>query len=504
MNTLTSNSDVESLANKCFWLIVSLHVVLWTVLPILLRPTLPIDALEGVVWGQHLILGYDRNPWLNAWLTRLAVEIGGYSGWLTYLFSQFFVGLCFWSVWRLGKKMLTPLHALAAVLILEGIQYYSIASLDFNDNVIELGLWALLVLLFYRAVTLEKLVDWIGVGIVAGLALMTKYYSAFLLTGMLLFLLTEPQARQTFSKKGIYVAAVIFLIIIAPHFIWLFQHDFVTLHYAQGRVEKGRMLTWWGYIRPTLRFAGNQLLDFVGALVLFSFLLWDKTTTTNLAPAVKISSFDKRFLWIVAATPFVLTLLLALVLGWQLYSLWGTPLLSLWGILLLIYIQPVITKARFYRFITAALVVIAGIAAGYTTSLTSPGGKATVNYPSREVAHAIEDIWHERYHQPLQYIAGDRYTTFYVTVYSHDKPSAYIDWDPYKSPWINEKALRKAGAIFVQPVTHGKQFPAEILQRFPNLQMLPIMYFQRQHVTANTPSVALLVAILPPDLTNDP
>jgi 4-amino-4-deoxy-L-arabinose transferase-like glycosyltransferase len=498
MNQIAIDSNATQLANKWFWFIVSLHVILWTVLPILLRPTLPIDALEGVVWGQHLILGYDRNPWLNAWLTRLAVEIGGYSGWLTYLFSQLFVGLCFWSVWRLGRKILTPLHALAAVLILEGIQYYTIASLDFNDNVIELGLWALLVLLFYRAVTLEKLIDWIGVGIVAGLALMTKYYSAFLLIGMFLFLLIEPQARQVFSKKGIYIAAFIFLIIIAPHFIWLFQHDFVTLHYAQNRVDKGRMFTWWGYIRPTLRFAGNQLLDFAGALVLFSFLLWGKTTAANLAPAVTVKQFDKRFLWMIAATPFVLTLLLALLLGWQLYSLWGTPLLSLWGIILLIYTQPVITQARFNRFIAAVLIVIASIAVGYTISLLSPGSKATVNYPSRTVAHTVENIWHQKYHEPLKYIAGDRYTTFYVAVYSHDKPAAYIDWDPYKSPWINENAMRKAGAIFVQPIINGKQFPAEILKRFPNLKVETVLHFQRINVTADTPPVSLLIGILPP------
>jgi len=370
-----------------------------------------------------------------------------------------------------------------------------------------------------------------------------------------LFLLIEPQARQIFKKKGLYIAGIIFLIIIAPHFIWLYQHDFVTLHYAQNRVDKGRLFTLWGYIKPTLRFAGNQLLDFVGAVVIFSFLLWGKVNNKNnlaavpaetlrdggyqgenrdsspdckqkplvfaphlkqeaipavsagmadnLAPKVTVSQFDQRFLWSIAATPFVLTLLLALILGWQLYALWGTPLLSLWGILLLIYTQPAITKARFYRFLMAVIVVIAGIAAGYTISLKSPGQKATVNYPSREVAHAMANIWHQRYHEPLKYIAGDRYTTFYVAVYSKDKPSAYIDWDPIKSPWIDEQALRKTGAIFVQPVIDGKQFPAAILQRFPTLKILPVMYFKRQNVTADTPPVALLVAILPPDLTND-
>lgn len=500
LKTSWTAQDCAQLADKWFWLIVSLHVVMWTALPLTLRPTLPIDALEGVVWGQHLSLGYDRNPWLNAWLTRLAVEIGGQSAWLTYFFSQLFVVLCLWSVWRLAQKILAPLHALVAVLMLEGIQYYTIASLDFNDNVIELGLWALLILVFYRAVTLEKLGDWLGVGIVAGLALMTKYYSAFLLLAMLLFLVVEPRARKVFQQKGIYLSAVLFLLLIAPHFIWLVQHDFVTLHYAQDRIAKGRLFTLWGYIQPAFSFAGNQLLEFGGAVLLFLFLLGKKTAANNLAPARVISKFDWRFFWIVALTPLLLTLVLALLLGWRLYALWGTPLVSLWGIIFLMYIQPTITRARFYRFIVAVLVVMASIAAAYTYSSTRLGGEATLNYPGYAVAQNIEQFWHMRYHQPLRYVAGDRYTTFYVAAYSHDKPAAYVNWNPDESAWIDEAELQKAGAIFVQPLKRGEQFPAEILQRFPRLQGATVLYFARQRAKPGTPPVSLLIGVLPPAL----
>ncbi len=58
-----------------FWLIAGLHLFIWTLIPSLTRFCLPMDANEGYGWGQHLQLGYDRNPWMNAWLTHLATWV---------------------------------------------------------------------------------------------------------------------------------------------------------------------------------------------------------------------------------------------------------------------------------------------------------------------------------------------------------------------------------------------------------------------------------------------
>jgi 4-amino-4-deoxy-L-arabinose transferase-like glycosyltransferase len=499
ITSLPNQLVVNRLANRLFCLLTTLHVFAWTIIPACLRYNLPMDSLEGSVWGQQLQLGYDKNPWLNAWLTRLALSISDGSSWPVYLFSQLCVALAFWSVWRLGRKFLSPLHALLAVGMLEAIQYYTFASIDFNDNVLELGLWALLILLFYRAVTLKKLADWLGVGIVAGLAMMAKYYTAILLLTLFLFLIIDKDARQAFKEKGLYIALVSFLIIILPHVIWLFTHDFVPIRYAAERVGDNTPLTTWQYIKPTLLFASAQLSAFVGAVVLLSFSMLGRVKTTVLTTKHTLSSFDRRFLWLTGTGVFFITLALAFTTGWQLHTLWGVPLLSFWGLLLVSYLQPRLTKRRLIYFSTAVMVVFMSCLTVYSVAMLKPGNTSSGNFPGKAVSTYVTKLWQARYHTPLHYVAGDRYIAGYISFNAKPKPSVYLDYNPEKSPWINEIRLRKEGAVFVQPITTGREFSKAILQRFPHLQILPIQYFA-YHRSENAKQVKMagvLIGILP-------
>src|SRR6187402_3532768 len=99
------------------------HLILWTVVPSLVRYNLPLDSIEGIMWGHQLEWGYDKNPFLNGWLSALSIQLGGPSGWMMYFFSQASVVVCFWAIWQLATRMLPSVYALLAVLLLEGIQY---------------------------------------------------------------------------------------------------------------------------------------------------------------------------------------------------------------------------------------------------------------------------------------------------------------------------------------------------------------------------------------------
>ena len=104
----TGDSLIRTSLNPsyCFAIFLVLHLLSWTLVPFCIRTNLPLDAIEGTLWGHQLEWGYDKNPYLNAWLTALAVYLGGASGWMIYFFSQVSVVLCFWSIWRLGNQFL--------------------------------------------------------------------------------------------------------------------------------------------------------------------------------------------------------------------------------------------------------------------------------------------------------------------------------------------------------------------------------------------------------------
>lgn len=481
--------------NRWLYLFIFIHVIAWTAIPYFTRYTLPMDAMEGTIWGQQFELGYDKNPFLNGWLTALAVNLGGQNGWGVYLFSQLSVATCFWAIWELGKKMLPPIYALLAVLLLEGVQYYNVHAIDFNDNTLELGLWALTSLYFYEAIQTQSWRNWILTGVFAGLGMMTKYYTAMLLLPMALFLIANPKGRKSFKKPQTYAGLLVFLTIIIPHVVWLFFHDFVTINYALDRVSSEP--TWFNHFNYSALFAWQQFEAFIPPILLALLLVIGKRPFLS-NPRVQISSFNQQFLLYVGLGPFLLTVLLSAITGIRLRAGWGEPLLSLWGIILIAWVQPRITPRRFYRFAGFFFSLLVVTLVSYATALIRADEPSSANFPGKIIAKTITNEWHNTYHSPLPFVAGSRWIAGNIAFYSSDKPAVYINWDKKLSPWIDEEKLKIAGAIFVWDASEDNEpTVAEIKARFKNLGTPQIKHFSWLRNPSSKP-VEISVAFLPP------
>jgi len=475
-----------------FWGFVIIHLLAWTLVPFFIRHTLPMDSMEGYVWGQQLEWGYDKNPFLNGWLTALAIYWGGYSGWMIYLFSQLSVILCFWAVWQLGKQFLPPVYALIGVLLLEGIQYYNFHAIDFNDNTLELSLWALLILYFYKALRSNSKLAWINCGLFAGLSVMAKYYAIVLLAPMTLFFLLFKENYKSFKSAGLYLGLTVFLLIITPHFIWLVKHDFVTLGYAVDRVSSPP--TFWNHLSYPWQFFYEQLEAFCPAIFLALALLIGKKPL-SLPQRLSFTTFDKYFLMIVGLGPFICTILLSLVTGFKLRAGWGQPLFSLAGILLLAYLQPRITRQRLAVFVSLLGILLSLALVGYSLAFIRGKATSSANFPGKTLAATLTQAWHQQYHQPLAYVAGSRWLSGNLAFYSKDHPHVYINWSQRLSPWINEAELEQKGGIFIWEI--DKPIPEVVLKRFPRLskvQMMQLKWLRNK----NLPPIQIMVAYLPP------
>ena len=481
---------------RWFYTFILIHIIVWTLAPALIRFTLPMDANEGALWGHQLQWGYDKNPFMNGWLTELAINISSHADWSIYFFSQLSVVICFWAVWQLAKKMLPPLYALLAVFLLEGVQYYNLHAIDFNDNTLELSLWALTTLFFYQALVEKKLKDWLLTGLFAGLGMMTKYYTAILLVPMAILFFTDRSAREQLKRSSFYLGLFVFLLVITPHTIWLFSHDFVTLNYAINRVSNAP--TWLNHFFYPLQFAWQQIETFLPVLFLLLFLFIGKKSTL-IQPHIKISAFDKRFLFYIGLGPFLLTIFLSALTGITLRAGWGQPLLNLWGIILLVLLQPNISPIKFYRFVIVLLSLLAILVTVYCITLIRAKSPSSANYPGKNIATTLTKTWHEKYHTPLKYVAGSRWIIGNITFYSNDHPASYIDWNQKISPWIDEVKLKHDGAIFVWDPTEDREVPmSEIQTRFPRLEKPKTLHFSWLR-NENMPPVDVIVAFLPPE-----
>jgi len=483
--------------NRLFYLFLWIHISVWTLVPLCIRYTLPMDSVEAAIWGHQFQWGYDKNPFLNGWLTALAIRISGRSGWGFYLFSQLSVGVCFWSVWRLAKKILPDAYALLAVVLLEGVQYYNFHAIDFNDNTLELSLWGLTALYFYQALKGQSRRDWMLTGLFAGLGMMAKYYTVMLLFPMALFLIANRDNRASFKIPAFYWGAGTFLMVLTPHTIWLFFHDFITVNYALERVHT-HTNSWVNHVKYSSQFVLDQFAAFAPCLLLALLLLiGQKNPNPQFTFALK--PFDKSFLLYVGTGPFLATIVLSMVTGIALRGGWGEPLLSLWGIILIASLRPHLNWLGLKCFSSVYGILFCTIIISYSVALTRAAEPSSANFPGKIIAKTLTHEWHAAYHAPLRYVAGSRWIAGNVALYSKDKPAVYIEWDPKHSPWIDEAKLRKQGAIFAwENAEEDNNKLAEIFSHYSHLSPTRVLHFSWLRNKKMEP-VEISVAFLAPE-----
>jgi hypothetical protein len=55
--------------------------------------------------------------------------------------------------------------------------------------------------------------------------------------------------------------------------------------------------------------------------------------------------------------------------------------------------------------------------------------------PNPEIAVNIEHIWHEKYHQPLKFLAGSRYLVASILPYMHDNVTPFFSLNSNHNTW---------------------------------------------------------------------
>jgi len=481
---------------RWLWRFLVLHVVVWTLVHAFTHLNMPLDALEGATWGHQLELGYDKNPFLNGWLTALVVWLSGHTDWAVFLTGVLCTAICFWAVYRLGSKFLHPWHALVAVMLLEGMQYYNLSALDLNDNVLEIALWPLMALSFYRATSEQRWQDWLLCALWSALATMAKYYVVVILLPMLLFVLINPKARVALTKPAFYLAMVMYLVLIAPHFIWLYQHQGITIDYALIKTAREPNIN--PHIHYVVHFTLNYLAACLLPLLLFSIFCFGKSNSSLTPSRYSIDLFDKQFLGLVGFGPFGITLLLSILFGWALHTGWGASLPALWGLGLLALTQPRVNLTKLRRFGFILALVVSCVIGVYSYSKVTAGDTSSANYPGRTMALTLTQAWHQQYGTKLRYVAGPRWEAGNVAYYSPDQPAVYMEWNQRVSPWIDEQKLLTEGAIFIWPEAYPLTV-AELKQRFPTLQNISLMHFSWQRYVYRKPKpLAVWVGYLPP------
>lgn len=453
------------------WLAIGL-VLLWVVFAASINRSQFGDHFEQFTWAHSLEWGYHKHPPMPTWLLGLAIRLFGPSVWWTYVLSALFnagtAGLTF----LIARKLLGSPVAALAILFWGLHQGFSSRAQLWNHNTAMIFFIAATVWLVMRAVESGRPRRWwLAAGVVAGMALLSKYQAVVPLFGIIVALWHGGSLRQSTHRNGLIFASAVALLIFAPHLNWMVEHDFSTLRYA-GQSQHGT-LTLLDRLETIAVFLLIQvrmllLVGLCAALAALWLVLLRRNRTRSTATdsthaerhaemhASPADAALPRNSWLIGLfwVPVALVLGTALLLGMQLQDHWGFQTMQFVALVLAWQWQKLAQldlRRWLILLLTAHLVSMTVYANAVLKSDGSDHARRTDQYyPARQLAQAVLRDWQTGTPCPLKYIVGPTFESGMVSVYSGVNPQILENNNPTASPWIDLDDLRRAGAVYIE------------------------------------------------------
>ena len=90
-------------ADKTLIIFLTVHLIIWTLVPSISNHNLPLDTIEALAWGSNLDWGYSKHPPLSAFAVAVFYEIFGNQDWAYYFLSQLFVVSAFFVIFKFSE-----------------------------------------------------------------------------------------------------------------------------------------------------------------------------------------------------------------------------------------------------------------------------------------------------------------------------------------------------------------------------------------------------------------
>ena len=439
MNVLNKN------INNIFFIFVLAHLIIWTFIPSLTNKNLPLDTIEALAWGSNLDWGFNKHPPMSAFFSEVFFKIFGSNDWAYYLLSQIFVVIAFYYVFKFSIKLLGNLKlSLISVLLLESIYFYNFTSPEFNVNVCQLPFWSLVVYYSWQIYNSKeiKIFDCFLIGLFAATGFLSKYLFIYLLISITLLFIYLIFFKKTKKFDFKYLILLeIFLVLLVPHFIWLFNNEFVTLTYGLNRTgtdEIGLL----GHIKYPLLFLFKQ----IGILIPFFFLIGLLIKKIQF----KINLKDKKLLFLLSINilPIFLIFITSLILGSKIRTMWLTPFYLFFGVFFVYLFQNQINLKKINSFLYGFLFLFFLSPILYSYVSISQSDKRT-DYPGKEIAKKVQIVWEQDFDNEIEFVTGDEWKAGNLSYHLKSRPK----WEGYNN---NEILNKSSQFICVDDVCLGR------------------------------------------------
>ena len=332
--------------------------VLWTIYGTIAKSGqgLHPDMTELLDWSQHLAWGYKHPPLAAAivwaWFSVFPVAACSY-----YLLAMLMPTLTLWIVWRLSAHYLDIEKRIFGLALLTLVPFFNFHALKFNVNTVLMPAWAATTLWFLRSYTTRSALYAALAGAGAAAAMLGKYWSIFLIAGLVAAALIDKRRGAYFRSAAPWITVAVGAIVIAPHVFWLVQHNFEPFAYAMyvhGEKSFADVaISALGYLAGSAGYVAVPVIIALAAA---------RPSRAALGDMVWPSDPDRRLAAAAFWGPLLLPVVGALASGTDITSLWS---MSAWTLLPVLLLSPpamtiaAVDTRRLLAFAVALPVVMA-------------------------------------------------------------------------------------------------------------------------------------------------
>tara|TARA_B100001093_G_scaffold15396_1_gene14117 strand:+ start:238 stop:1557 length:1320 start_codon:yes stop_codon:yes gene_type:complete len=437
--------NVNKNINNIFFIFAFSHLIIWTLVPTITNKNLPLDTIEALAWGSNLEWGFNKHPPISAFFPEVFYQIFGAQDWSYYLLSQIFVLISFFYVFKFANEVLQDVKlGFISTILLSSIYFYNFTTPEFNVNVCQLPFWSLVVYYSWRIYDSKniKFLDCLLVGIFAAIGFLSKYLFIYLLLSIdLLFVyLIFFKKTKKFDFKYL-ISLEVFLVLLVPHLIWLYDNDFVTIFYGLKRtgLEESIFLD---HIKYPIIF----LLKQIGILIPFFFLVYLLIKKTKFKFNIK----DKKFLFLIFINlvPIILMLITSVVTGSKIRTMWMTPFYLFFGVFFVYLFKSQINPKKINSFLVGFLFLFFLSPIIYSYVSISQTDKRT-DYPGKQIAAKVQITWDQDFEKKIQFVTGDEWKAGNLSYHLKSRPK----WEGFTN---NEVLNSSSQFICVDDVCLGR------------------------------------------------
>jgi len=342
------------------WGLVCLYFATNATLQWLVSPTADLDQAEQLLLAQDWALGYAAQPPLYTYLALTLFELTGPDlaalVALKVVLLSLLAGALIWSARALALPLPLQLVTVAGMVFVPQLIWES--QRDLTHSVLATTLAAGTLLMLLRTERDPRLGNYLLLGLLAGLGLISKYNYAIFLVCLGAAALLVPEYRRVLGDRRILLACTLLVVVAAPHFHWMLNH----LEIATSAAHKLRSGS--GNLASGLLRAATAALAFLSPLWLFALLLLGDREKPPARTAGR-----RLLLMLLGVTGAGVALFVVVTGAQQIKDRWYQPLLFYAPLLVAVLARPRQPRLRIYLGSAVAFAVLVTLALNLRTLL---------------------------------------------------------------------------------------------------------------------------------------